>query len=464
VAAERRADDTPGRTRRLEPGSLVTLAVVSVVLFWVPVVTALRFTARNDEAAFHLPIVRRFADHFPTIRELSSPWLSFLPLLHGVLGLLSRLVGTSDQALRGLMIPVGLMAILMYGWMVARLLDLDWRRAVLALAVFPYFGAMYFTVHTDVPAFFGLIIGLFGQLWYLRTGRVGALWLAAGGGVVACLIRQNLIFSTAVFVMLMFLLGRRPAPARDRARWQWLPGGVALLPLVLPFLAVALQVWMWKGLMPAYFRHAPGYFDRSPTTWLLNVLSLGANTGYYLLPVSVALALRDRRITGRWTWFAIGGFALAAALTCLLLRGPGLVGIFGTFRRVLEFLADHFGTWASFLAMYASLLSFGWIARCAWTWLAATRRGDIRPALVAGTLACGYLVLGYGLNRLYERHVLPLYALAVIVLLGGTSAAAGRSRLARIGWAAAALFGLAHSVAYSLHSYGIVWRVDAIRF
>jgi hypothetical protein len=450
-----RAANQAGTLQRARLGDLLVFAALAVLLFWVPILTGLQFPARNDELVFHLPTVRRFADHFPTFQELRNPNLSFLPLFHGILGFMTRLVGTSEQAVRGLMIPIGLAGIVLYGWLAGCFLGLDWRRAVFALAVFPYFGVTYFTVLTDFPAFLLLLVGLLGQLWYLRTGRGSALLLAAAGGVAAVLVRQNLIFSTAVFVVLLLLAAGRWTPAVEPIRRQQRVRGFHVLVLALPFLAVGLQAYLWKGLLPPLFRNVPGYVDWTPANLLLNVMSLAANTGYYLLPISAALAFQDRTSVGRRAWIAIVVLSLAGALGCLRIQGVNLLGIYGTFRHVLEIVGSRFGHPASLLVLFVSLLSFGWIVRSGWTWLARTPRRDLRPVLVVGTLGCGYLVLGYGLSRLYERHLLPLYALAVLVLLGGTSAAAGRSRLVRAGWTAAILFGLIHSVVYSRSVYWV---------
>lgn len=441
--------------------TLGALASLAVLLFWVPLVTRLAFPQKGDELQFHLPNVHRFADHFPTLQEFRETELSMTPIMHGILGFLSRWTGLSDPAVRGWMIASGLAAVLLFALAAHGLQGGGWRRAALLLAAFPYFGATYFCVITDNPAFMFVTAAVLGQLWYIRSGRSCAFMLAAGSGLAACLFRQNLIFVTGIFMVVLtarWLLDRRgrgtdatgSAPVAAAgfgpfcAWWQ--------LPVILlPFACVGCLIWLWGGLITPAARELPGYFDIRPATHLLAMVSISANIGYYLIPFTASVAAACRP----GPRLLAAGAVLAAAGTawCFSQRGADLVSVYGTFRHTLGFVRSFAGLPASIILLWCSILSFLIVLERGVEWVRRSGRQFAEPALLLLLLAGGIFVIGFGLFRIYERYTLPLYSFTILLLLG--PAVPFKRHLVRAGWAAAVLFGLAHSLVYAVEVYEI---------
>ncbi|MCK4412592.1 MAG: hypothetical protein KAY32_03510 [Candidatus Eisenbacteria sp.] len=423
---------------------------VLLLLLWVPLTTGLRFPAKMDEASYHLPNVARFLDHFPTLEELRATDLSMLPLFHGALAQAARLTGAGLPALRGWMMSIGLLALCGYALLARHACGAPPTRSALALAAFPYFGVCYFTLMTDYPAFLALVAALLGQVDYLIGRRARGLWLAAFGGLLACLIRQNLIVFSGVFALLVAIshLGRgglpRPIPR--------IPPPWVIAALVLPFVGLGFQLLLWDGLLPPAYMARQGYFRFDLATYLLALLSTAANVGYYLIPAALADALHRRtglrlRTAGILLLLTLGGCGAAYAL-----RGAFLVNTYGTFKHALDFTGAHAGLPARLLLYAAALAAFLWLVYRVLARLRAARGGDPGNLLLPLLFAASWVVLAFGLARIYERHILPLYALGVLVLQQ-TQGEEADARLPALGWLGVALFGAAHGVLYAITVY-----------
>ncbi len=428
--------------------SLAWFAVLVALLLWVPVLTGLQFPPKMDEGGYHVPNILNFVDHFPTVAEMRDTGLAMGPLFHGVMGRLARWTGTDLPQLRLWMMVIGALAVGIYAAASRQISEIDWRAAVLALAAFPYFGVCYFVVMTDYPAFLALTGAWFAQLWFLRTGRERALWLAGVSGLVACLIRQNLIFVPAVF--LLFLLAREWSRLgnlgkSDGPRWRWVP------PLVLPFLGTAFQYWLWGGLLPAAFASRDD-FHPDARLYSLAIVSVSANIGYYMIPATAALAFARRIPKHRWILLAL--VAATITFSCYLVRGPQLVTTFGTYLHALTFLRVHLGLAVSMFLMGISILSFSVLVTSAWSWLQRPEPGRDGRRLVGALFVGALLALSFGMFRIYERHILPAYALSVLILFG--VAASERSRVMRAGTVAMILFGGAHEILYAVGVYELL--------
>jgi hypothetical protein len=431
------------------------LGATLLLVLWVPLLTGLKFPSKMDELGFHVPNIRRFMDHFPSLQEMRDTDLSMLPLFHGLLGFVLRFTGEALPTMRFCMVLIGLATLLLYLRIARRIPGVDDWKAVPALAALPYFGVCYFVVMTDYPALLALLGSVLGQLAYLRGGRYRAAYAAGLAGAAACLIRQNLIFAAGVFPLVLWLQDRPWFKLRST------DGGLPVLPsrpllrpaivpaLLLPFLALAFQVWLWKGLIPPSFMVRPNYFDTRPATTLLSLFSIGANVGYYLLPATLTYALREGRSYSGLVWRSVAILTLFALFWCIHQRGRDLVDTYGAFRHGLGFLSNRVGLIFSLGLLALSLASFLVLLAAGIRRTLQTRSPEM--ILTAGLLLASLLITSYGLFRIYERHILPVFAFAVLFFL--SAAPEVRQRSFTSSWIATIAFGAAHGVAYSISVY-----------
>ena len=221
--------------------------------------------------------------------------------------------------------------------------------------------------------------------------------------------------------------------------------------LVLPFLATAFLYWLWGGLLPAAYA-ARDTFRLDARLYSLAFVSVCANLGYYVLPATVALAVTRRFPISRWI-----PLVLATAVITLFsqfVRGPQLVTTFGTYLHALTFLRMHVGQAASLLILSLSILSFVIFAVSAWQWVRDSRP-DRESRLLLGALLLGGLVaLSFGMFRIYERHILPVFALCAMILFGIT--ASEHRRLMHAGKVGVVLFCGAHAILYAASVYELL--------
>lgn len=434
--------------RGRDPANRAWLAAVLLLLLWVPLLTGLQFPSKMDERDYHVPNVRSYVGHFPTLAEMRETDLAMGPLFHGFLGGLARWTGTELPSLRMWMLVFGGIAFGLYVSACRQVPGIDWRSATLALAAFPYFGTSYFVVMTDFPAFLALAGAWWAQLRFIRTGREGSLWLAGVAGLLACLIRQNFIFAPGMF-LLFFLARGRNLPGGHEAvgivAWRRLPA------LVLPFLATAFLYWLWGGLLPAAYA-ARDTFRLDAKLYSLAFVSVGANLGYYLLPATVVLAVTRRFPISRWIPLVLS--AAGITLFSYLVRGPQLVTTFGTYLHALTFLRMHVGIAASLLIFGLSILSFMIFAMNAWQWVRDPQPGRESRLLLGALLVGGLVALSFGMFRIYERHILPVFALSAMILFGVT--ASEQRRLLRAGKAGVILFCGVHAILYAVSVYELL--------
>jgi hypothetical protein len=184
----------------------------------------------------------------------------------------------------------------------------------------------------------------------------------------------------------------------------------------------------------------------------LAFVSVCANLGYYLLPATVALAVTRCFPISRWIPLVLA----TAGITLLsyLARGPQLVTTFGTYLHALTFLRMHVGLAASLLILGLSILSFMIFAVTGWRWV-HDPRPDRESRLLLGALLVGGLVaLSFGMFRIYERHILPVFALSAMILFGIT--ASEHRRLMRAGRVGVVLFCGAHAILYAASVYELL--------
>jgi hypothetical protein len=410
-----------------------------VLLAWVPVGLGLTFPPRSDELGFHIPNIQRFADHFPTLEEMRETDLAVLPIFHGILGALTRVTGTSLLALRLWMAAIGLGAIACYAILARRLLGRDGVAACLGLAAFPYFGVTYFVVMTDTAAFLVLALTMALQIRCLDQGRARDFALAGAAGLLLGLLRQNLILAHGGFLLVL--------AARAWMTKRRLPAA-AVPALALPFVGLAFEVALWGGLLPPATRGWPGWYDARPLTHLLGIVSIAANVGYYLIPAAAAHAIERRRALSRRAALAI---VVGCALGALLggwLRGEAYVSTYGTYRHILQALSERAGLAASGAVVFASLLSFVVLVGAARSWVAAAppaeRWARLLPLFL---LLAGPVVMSFGIFRIFERHILPIEACAILAIVG---AASPWTITRKIGFALLIVFGAAHGALYAL--------------
>ena len=448
---------TRKKDRRIDRRAVLASGATLLLVLWVPLLTGLKFPSKMDELGFHVPNIRRFIDHFPGLQEMRETDLSMLPLFHGLLGSVLRFTGDTLPTMRSCMMLIGLSALFLYLLIARRIPGVDGWKAMPALAALPYFGVCYFVVMTDYPALLALLGSVLGQLAYLRGGRPRAAYAAGLAGAAACLIRQNLIFAAGVFPLVLWLQdrwrlergsndGAPPVSSHTRLLRP------AIAPaLLLPFLALAFPIWLWRGLIPPSFMAKPNYFDTSPATTLLSLFSIGANVGYYLLPATVTYALREGRSYARVVWATVAILTLFALFWCFHERGRALVDTYGTFRHGLGFLSDRVGLIFGLGLLALSLASF-------FVLLAAGIRRTLQVRspemiLLAGLLLASLFVTSYGLFRIYERHILPVFVFTVLLFL--SAAPEVRKRSFTRGWIATIAFGAAHGVIYSISVYDL---------
>ena len=445
----------PNRDHRIDRRAVLVSGATLLLLLWVPLLTGLKFPSKMDEVGFHVPNIRRFIDHFPGLQEMRDTDLSMLPLFHGLLGFVLRFIGETLPTMRLCMVLIGFSTLFLYLRIARRIPGVDARKAVPAVAALPYFGVCYFVVMTDYPALLALLGSVLGQLAYLRGGRNRAAYVAGLAGAAACLIRQNLIFAAGVFPLVLLLQDRASFKLRSI---DGVPPVLSQRPLLrpaivpallLPFLAVIFQIWLWKGLIPPGLMAKPNYFDTSPATTLLSLFSIGANVGYYLLPATFTYVLLEGRSYSVMVWRAIAIVTLFGLFWCFHQRGRDLVDTYGTFRHGLGFVSSRAGLISGLGLLGLSLVSFCILLAAGIRRTLQTRSPEM--ILLAGLLLASLFVTGCGLFRIYERHILPVFVFAVLFFL--SAAPEVRKRSFAGGWIATIVFGAAHGVAYSVSVY-----------
>ena len=454
-------------------GRLARVALLVVIALWVPVLTGLRFEAKRDEQVYHLPLVTELAQRAPTFDDFRNARVEMGPFFHVILGSGGRLFGTEPWSFRLQMLLAGLATVALFAALVRQSGAADWTWATLLLAAFPYFGVCYFTVMTDYAAFLFLVGSWLAQVRYLQTGGRRALWVGALAATAACAVRQSAIFAPAAFGG--FVVAERIRHAREAVRAMQAAGGTdaeprgptaarwslgELFALVLPLLPVLLRLALWGHLIPPEMRREEGFLGLDADVdipggpvshYALAMTSMMANVGYYLIPATLAVAVAARRSARRWG--AVLAIAVALALGLSLLRGPQLITTNGTFLHGVTFLRLRFGDAAALAVVVLSLASFLTLVDAARLAL-RERSGDpavIRFLLVL--LAAGLLVLGFGKFRIFERYVVPLHALAIVVL--ATVTPRRGARWVRAGFLIAVGFGLAHEILYASDVYDL---------
>lgn len=446
--------------------SALRVAALLALLLWIPALTGLRFEARRDEQVYHLPLVTELSQRAPTLDDFRNARVEMGPFFHVMLGTLGRLFGAEPWSLRLQMMIAGLAAVALFAALVRRVGVADWTWAALLLAAFPYFGACYFTVMTDYAAFLFLAASWPAQVLFLQTGSRRALWAGALAATAACLIRQNAVFAPAVFggfLVIERILrargGADPGPAGSPANARTL-APADFIALALPLLPIVLRFALWGGLIPPGMLREDGFLGLDAEVdipggglshYALAVTSMAANVGYYLIPATLAVAVAARR-PARW-WAAVLLVAAALAAGLYLLRGPQLVTTYGTFLHGVTFLRLRFGDAAALAVVTVSLASFLMLMDAARLRL---RDGPGDPAttrFLLALLVAGLLILGFGKFRIFERYVVPLHALAVVLLAMVVPRYDGR--LVRLGVVAAVLFGVAHEVLYANDVYDL---------
>lgn len=442
----------PSRPREFDRLTVFALVALAVVLLWIPVTTGLRFPSKLNEFAYHIPAVLSYVDHFPGLDEMRDTKLSMLPLLHGVLGQLARFTGTGVPALRAWMLTLGLLAVLLYGRVAASIPGNNWRTSALSFAAFPYFGASYFLVLTEGPGFLAVAVAVLWQIRYWRTEQTGSLWLAGLAGTAACLVRQNLIVVPAVFAAAVLV--RAVALGRVVATWRRLGWG-GLIALILPAVALAFQVWLWRGLLPPFYQGFPDYYDPHLSVYLRSLLSIGANVGYYLLPATVAWAASRWRAVSPRAWSAIAAVSIGGAWYLHRVGAGSMVNTEGLFHHALGFLGNHVSSLLPIALVALCLFSFSCVLLAGARRIMRARHFDPGAEFLLFVLLVGtFLVVGFGLATIYERHIIVVYGLAALTFLATDRW--GANRTLWWGWAVSVLFGVAHAILYAATVHELV--------
>jgi hypothetical protein len=142
-------------------------------------------------------------------------------------------------------------------------------------------------------------------------------------------------------------------------------------------------------------------------------------------------------------------------LTALLVivRGPQMVTTYGTFLHVVTTARLRLGQATGFAIVLFSIASFLLFAVQAWRSTAEPGAAQLSRRFLLGTLVAALLVLSFGKFRIFERYVLPIHALAVLLCAGFLTPRS--PRIARLGILLAVLFGFAHEIVYAMSVYEI---------
>lgn len=452
-----------------QAATVAAVLAIAAILLWIPLTTGLDFPAKRDEKDYHLPVVTEFVLRDPTGADLRDSRVEMGPFFHIVLGRIGRVAGGDPARLRLMMTIAGLASALLFAKAACRVPGADWRVASLLLAAFPYFGACYFTIMTDYGAFLALVAAWLAQIEFMRTGRERALWVAAITAFLAVLVRQTMIFAPAAFAAVVMAGGGHIGAGSGSRR---LPMGRVAVALALPFLAIALRLILWGGLLPPSFVPEGGVLGidasdpwkgASIRNYALALISVAANVGYYFAPATGALAAVRRPPLRTLVGVGLVAFLLTALIA--ILRGPQLVTTFGTFQHVVTTLRLRIGQPAGFAVVAVSLASFLWLVVEGARWTAGKSGGDERRAggadagdlparrFLAAMFGAALLVLSFGKFQIFERYILPVHALAILLFAG--IVARRPERLVRAGITAAVLFGLAQEILYARDVYEI---------
>jgi uncharacterized membrane protein YeiB len=132
-----------------------------------------------------------------------------------------------------------------------------------------------------------------------------------------------------------------------------------------------------------------------------------------------------------------------------------IVSTDGLFRHTLRVVGNHAGPLAAIVLVALCLFSFSVVIAAGVARMMRTRQFDPGAEFLLLVLLVGtFLVTGFGLSTIPERHILTAYALACLTLLA--TRRWGESRLAWWGWAASVVFGVAHGIFYAAAVYELI--------
>jgi hypothetical protein len=405
------------------PRSGAALALLFAILTWPAILAGGGATSEAaDQAAVHLPLIRRMASGWPALDLARFPAATG-PGYHVALAAVARAVSPDERVLRlaGSLFALLLLAV---AWRTAARVAGDARAARLVLPLLGstyYLGAaIWLTTDDAALAFAALAAG--GPLTLPPTaGRVArwGLW-----GACAVLVRQVHVWTAVPAALAAFRL--RPRSARASA---------AAAAVLAPAVVLAFLVSRWGGLVPPGFAefHAGGN-----AAAVLLALALCGAYGPFFLPaagVSLRAAVRPDRAGAA---AAAAGVAIAVLLPSSYDMDAGRWG--GPLWKVLgrtAVVADR--------SLPVALLAVAGAVALARLGGAAIAAGRCREALVLASAGAAWIAAQSMNAQAFQRYLEP----PVLIGLAWLAALAPRppGRAAEAGPVLLALLLLAGSVA-----------------
>ena len=215
-----------------------------------------------DEKEFHLPSVRRIAEHWPLLDFRDNALTPMAPGYHWFLAGVSKITGSSPRALRLVNILVSLTGLMvLFTWLLGRVGAVDAAFLIAPLATSNIFIKSSSWVVTDNAA---LVLAVIALLYALDSRRPGSAIAAAVYGALATLTRQ-LYAWLAIPMLCRALLSAR---GRDKAALAWTAASCAIV-----IVAASLYL-MWGGFVAPRWQKFYSPLSIVPLGYILSLIAL----------------------------------------------------------------------------------------------------------------------------------------------------------------------------------------------
>jgi hypothetical protein len=226
-----------------------------------------------DELNYHLPAVRQIASHWPALDLERDSLSATAPGYHYALATVSQITGDGMRRMRFInwAVSAALLAMI-YVFIRKRLPATESMLLISPFAASNFFIKSACWVVTDNAALFLTAMSLFAALEYAAPAAKIRLSLASAAAVF---VRQMAVWTT----VLPFAAALKPGTPFDSSRRREIL--IALLLAVPGFIAVALLIHAWGGLVPPIWSETSVRLSTAGPIYLLSVLGI---FGYLVLP------------------------------------------------------------------------------------------------------------------------------------------------------------------------------------
>lgn len=301
--SEARSTARESASRRVLPLGILVLLFAALV--WPPIVLDAAGTNEAfDQRAFHLPLVRTFAEQLPAVdlREYNS---ATAPGYHLTLAVIARFVSDDARVLRFIGSLFSLCLLAAGWWFAAR-----WVNEWIALALMmPFVWSTYFLgaaiwLTTDNAALCFVALAVGGSVTWPLVPTRAARW--SGLATMAVFFRQIHIW--CIGPAGVALLQQTPLWSKQIGWRDWL---LSALVLLMPFILVGLFIALWGGLTPPVYAdlHNAG---ANPASIVLTLAVFG------VFGAPIALLIIDRSLVQRAGLKMLSAAAVGTVLAIII--------------------------------------------------------------------------------------------------------------------------------------------------